>query len=98
MRFENWALLMGLFVVPALLLALGHRLRRRPPVWRRVFWGGVIGHSLAILVMLTTTLYPPVAWEGGPRSRDAAVHGSLVLGAIAGGGIAAALPARKRRG
>ena len=97
MTLENWALLMGLVVVPALLLALGHRLRRRPPLWRRVFWGGVAGHSIAILVMLTVTLTPPVAWEGGPRLRDATVHWSLVVGAVAGGAIAAALPARKRK-
>jgi hypothetical protein len=98
MSLENLALLVGLFVAPALLLAIGHRLRRRPPLWRRVFWGGVIGHSIAILVMLTVTMTPPVAWEGGPRLRDAAVHWSMVLGAVLGGGIGAALPARKRRG
>lgn len=97
MTLENWALLMGLFVVPALLLALGHRLRRRPPCWRRVFWGGVIGHSIAILVTLAVTLTPPVAWEGGPRLRDAAVHWSMVLGAVVGSATAAALPARRRR-
>ena len=97
MTLENLALLMGLFVVPALLLALGHRLRRRPPFWRRVFWGGVIGHSLAILVMLTATMYPPVVWEGGLRARDVAVHWSMVLGAVMGGVIGAALPARKRQ-
>ena len=100
MSLEHWALLVGLFVVPALLLALGHRLRRRPPVWRRVFWGAVAGHSIAVLVMLAATLYPPVPWEGGPRPRDVAVHWSLVLGAVAGGGIAAitgVLPARRRR-
>jgi hypothetical protein len=97
MTLENWALLMGLFVVPALLVALGHRLRRRPPFWRRVFWGGVIGHSIAILVMLTVTMAPPVAWEGGPRLRDAAVHWSTVLGAVVGSMIAAALPARRRK-
>jgi hypothetical protein len=97
MTLENWALLVGLFVVPALLVALGHRLRRRPLFWRRVFWGGVIGHSIAIFLMLTAALYPPVAWEGGPRTRDAAVHWSLVLGAVVGGVIGAALPARMRR-
>jgi len=97
MSLENLALLMGLFVVPALLVALGHRLRRRPLFWRRVFWGGVTGHSLAILVMLAATMYPPVVWEGGLRSRDVAVHWSLVLGAIIGGGIGAALPAARKR-
>ena len=87
MSAEHWALLMGLFAIPALLLALGHRLRRRQPLWRRVFWGAVAGHSVALLVMLAATLYPPVGWEGGPRPRDHAVHWSLLLGALAGGTI-----------
>lgn len=85
MSAEHWALLMGLFAIPALLLALGHRLRRRPPFWRRVFWGAVAGHSIALLVMLGVTLYPPIGWEGGPRARDNAVHWSLLLGALVGG-------------
>lgn len=97
MSLENFALLMGMFVVPALLVALGHRLRQRRPVWRRVFWGGVAGHSIAILVMLAATLYPPVAWEGGPRPRDHAVHWSMVLGAVAGGALGAAMPGQRRR-
>jgi hypothetical protein len=97
MSAENWALLLGLFAVPALLLALGHRLRRRPPFWRRVFWGAVAGHSLALLVTLAASLYPPIGWEGGPRPRDHAVHWSLALGALAGGAIGGGLPLRKRR-
>jgi hypothetical protein len=98
MSAEHLALLVGLFVIPALLLALGHRLRRRTPFWRRVFWGAVAGHSAALLVMLAVTLYPPVGWEGGPRARDHAVHWSLLLGSLVGGAIAGALPSRKRRG
>ena len=94
MTLEHWAFLMGLFVVPALLLALGHRYRRRPLFWRRVFWGGVIGHSLAILMMLAATMYPPVLWEGPARS--AAVHWSMILGAVIGGAIAAVTPSRNR--
>lgn len=97
MSLENFALLLGLFVVPALLLAIGHRLRRRPPVWRRIFWGGVIGHSLAVLVTLAAAHYPPIGWEGGPRLRDHAVHWSLVLGAGLGGVVAASLRPRQQR-
>ncbi|HSG41415.1 MAG TPA: hypothetical protein VLE27_17370 [Thermoanaerobaculia bacterium] len=87
MSAEHVALLAGLFAVPALLLALGHRLRRRPPFWRRVFWGAVAGHSLALLVTLAAALYPPIAWAEGPRPRDNAVHWTLLLGALAGGAI-----------
>lgn len=85
MSAEHVALLAGLFAIPALLLALGHRLRRRPPFWRQVFWGAVAGHSLALLLTLTVALARPVAWEGGPRARDNAVHWSLLLGAMVGG-------------
>lgn len=96
MSAEHVALLAGLFVVPALLLALGHRLRRRTPFWRRVFWGGVAGHSLALLVTLGAALYPPIAWAEGPRPRDNAVHWTMVLGAVVGGGVGGAA-ARGRR-
>lgn len=96
MTLEHWALLVGLFVVPASLLAIGHRLRRRPLIWRRVFWGGVIGHSLALLALMIVTMYPPVVWEGGLRARDVAVHWSMVLGGVVGGVIGAALAGRRR--
>ncbi|HET9227865.1 MAG TPA: hypothetical protein VFR31_14415 [Thermoanaerobaculia bacterium] len=96
MSWEHVALLLGLFGVPALLLAIGHRLRRRPPLWRRVFWGGLIGHSLALLALMIVMMYPPVLWEGGVRARDIGVHWSLILGAVVGGGIAALLPAWRR--
>ena len=95
MSWEHVALLLGLFGVPALLLSIGHRLRQRPAVWRRVFWGGLIGHSLALLALMIVSMFPPVLWEGGPYMRDIAVHWSLILGAIVGGGIAALLPFRR---
>lgn len=95
MSAEHVALVVGLFVIPALLLALGHRLRRRRPFWRRVFWGAVAGHSLALLVVLAATLYPPVAWERGPRPRDNAVHWSLVLGSLVGGAVGGVLRGKR---
>ena len=100
MRFlsaEHLALLVGLFAIPALLLALGHRLRRRRPFWRRVFWGALAGHSIALLVVLAVALSPPVGWEGGPRPRDHAVHWSLLCGALAGGAIGGLLRLQGRK-
>jgi hypothetical protein len=96
MSAEHVALLVGLFAIPALLLALGHRLRRRPPFWRRVFWGAVAGHSLALLVTLAAALFPPVAWAEGPRPRDNAVHWTMVLGSLIGGAIGGVLPSSRR--
>ena len=90
------ALLAGLFVAPALLLWLGHGLRRRPERWRRAFWGAVAGHSVGMLLTLGASHYPPVHWAGGSGWRDAAVHGSMLLGAVLGGAIGAALPRRSR--
>lgn len=95
MSLEQIAFLVGLFVVPALLLALGQRLRRRRALWRRVFWGGVIGHSAALLVTLAAAHLPPVVWTGGPAWREVAVYWSLLLGAAVGAGIGAALPERR---
>lgn len=84
------ALLAGLFVAPALLLWIGHGLRHRPAVWKPVFWGAVLGHTLGVLVTLAATLYPPVHWEIGGWWRDAAVHWSMLVGAVVGGAIGAA--------
>lgn len=77
------ALLTGLFVAPALLLWLGHRLRRRSALARRVFWGGVTGHTLGMLVTLVAAHYPPVFW-GGEGWRAVAVHASMLAGASLG--------------
>lgn len=93
---ERVALLIGLFVVPALLLALGHRLRRRTPPWRRAFWGGVTGHLLAMVVTVTAALWPPIWWHQGPFWRDAAVHWTLGFGALLGAALAVALPKLRR--
>lgn len=98
MNLEQIAFLTGLFLVPALLLALGQRLRRRRALWRRVFWGGVIGHSAAVLLMLAAAHLPPVVWTGGPVWREVAVYWSLLLGSILGAGIGAALPKRRPAG
>lgn len=88
------ALLGGLFVAPALLLWLGHRLRRRSARFRGAFWGGVIGHSLGVAITLFATHYPPVFW-GGEGWRAVAVHASMLAGAAAG---AVAGAARRWRG
>ena len=65
------ALLIGLLVVPMLLLWLGHRLRDRSAIQRGAFWGGVIGHSAALIIALIALHYPPVMLTGGVRSAVA---------------------------
>lgn len=56
------AMLVGIFVVPLLLLGVGHRLRRRPARWRSVFWGAIAGHLIAIVVGSFAGMIPPEEW------------------------------------
>ena len=74
------ALLIGLLVMPMLLLWLGHRLRDRSAVQRGAFWGGVIGHTTALIIALVALHYPPVMLTGGMRST-VALWAMVALGA-----------------
>lgn len=87
-------LLAGLFVVPTALLALGHRLRERSRRQRGAFWGGVIGHSIALLVAVAAMHWPPVLWT--TDARAALVFGTMLAGGVAGAALGAlrAGPAR----
>ena len=80
------ALLAGLFVAPAVLLWLGHRLRRRTPRMRAVFWGATIGYVLGMLATLWAMHLPPVLWDEGGGWRTAAVHWGMLAGAAIGAG------------
>lgn len=88
----RWALLLGLFIVPAILLWLGHRPRNRTPVQRGAFWGGVTGHGIALLVALWALHFPPVLWTGGPRVVFA--FWAMLLG----GAVGALIGALRARG
>jgi hypothetical protein len=81
------ALLAGLFLVPLLLLALGHRLRDRSPRQRAIFWGGVIGHSAAALVAIAAMHWPPVLWT--TDTRAALVFFTMLAGGVLGAGVGA---------
>jgi malonyl CoA-acyl carrier protein transacylase len=80
------ALLMGLFVVPMVLLLLGHRLRRRTAASRGMFWGAVAGHSLGILASVAAMHLPAVLWAGGD-ARTIIVHWGMLVGAIGGAAV-----------
>lgn len=84
-------LLVGLFAVPAALLWLGHRFRDRGALARGVFWGGVTGHSLALVPMLVAAHWPPVAWGAAGSPRAWLVYGALAAGAIIGAAAGALL-------
>ncbi|HEX5870246.1 MAG TPA: hypothetical protein VFY65_07525, partial [Longimicrobium sp.] len=86
MTDSRLALVIGLFVVPALLLWLGHRLRRQTAARRRIFWGATLGYVLGLLVTLVAIHYPAVLWTGGGW-RTALVHWGMIVGAVLGAGI-----------
>lgn len=95
MMIANLALLLGLFAVPAWLLWIGHRLRDRTAVQKGAFWGGVIGHTVAIGVAMVALHVPGVVWDGGARVLLA--FWSLLLGGVTGAALGAAR-ARRRYG
>lgn len=91
------ALLAGLFLIPAVALWLGRGIRFRSPRTKAAFWGGVFGHSLAAVAWLVAALLPPVAWpESGGRSLI--LFGVLLVGAVAGAALGAALAGRRSDG
>ena len=93
MSAGTFALLFGLFVIPVGLLALGHRLRRRPPVQRAIFWGGLIGYLVGSLVALWVGMIPAAEWTRTDTVRGVLGYWGLVLGPVVG--AAAALAFRK---
>ena len=82
------ALLVGLFVIPAFLLYLGHRLRRRSRRARAVFWGALCGHTIAGLMAVVYSMIPPEAWTSSDVTRGFfGFYGMLaggLLGALVG--------------
>jgi hypothetical protein len=89
----NVVLLIGFFVVPLALLALGHRLRERSVRQRGAFWGGVIGHSLALLAAITALHYPAVLWTS--QARTFVAFWLMFIGGVAGALIGAAVGLRR---
>ena len=79
------AFLLGLFVMPVVALALGHRIAKRPARQRGAFWGVVIGHTMAMLAAVAAALYRPVQWSETDAVRGAVgLWGMLVLGLVGG--------------
>jgi len=89
------ALLFGLFVAPAVLLWLGQRLRDAGATRRGAFWGGVAGHTLALVATALAAMAPPIVWTGGAALRELVVHWSLVIGAGVGAAVGAAAGLRR---
>jgi len=86
------AMLLGLFVVPAALLWSGHRLRRRSPRWRSVFWGLLAGYVAGSCVAIVAGLIPPAEWSSDDATRGLFGFWSLLLFPALGAGIGAVRP------
>ena len=93
------ALLIGLFGIPGVLMAFGHRLRGRTTTHKGRFWGGVYGYIVGTGLAVAAMMLPPVAWEADHGLRAFLVHWSMVTGGILGlltGPIWARAPRQRR--
>jgi hypothetical protein len=84
--------LLGLFGIPLFLLWFGHRLRRRTPRERSVFWGALIGHCVAGTVAVVWGMIPPETWTAEERARGFVGLWSLLLVPLVGAAIGAMSP------
>ena len=65
------AMLLGVFGVPIVLLWAGHRLRRRSPRWHNMFWGGLLGHLLSLVIGSIAAMMPAESWTAADVIRGA---------------------------
>ncbi len=87
------AMLLGAFVVPAILLWAGHRLRRRSARWHAAFWGAVAGHVLALAIAPIAAMSPAEQWSDANVVRGAVGLWSFLVLPLAGA-VVGALRAR----
>lgn len=97
MTVSLFAMLAGLFVMPALLLAGGHRLRRRSPKFRSAFWGAIVAHVMAAAVACVASMWPPEEWQSGQLWRGAIGFWSLLIAPLIGAGIGFVSSGRSRQ-
>lgn len=91
------AMLLGAFGVPAALLWAGHRFRKRSPRRRAAFWGGVVGHIIAIVIGSIAAMTPAATWAPTDVWRGAIGFWSFALLPLAGA-VVGALRAKSSRG
>ncbi len=91
------AMLIGLLVVPALFLWLGHGWRHRSHRQRAVFWGALTGYLVASLAALAVGMFPPSEWSAGDTIRGALGFWSLVILPALGAAAAALMAGNDSR-
>jgi hypothetical protein len=85
MSMGTLALLVGLFVIPLVLLALGHRLRRRTSAQRALFWGGLVGYLVAALAAMWVAMVPAAEWSEIDTVRGLLGYWGFIIGPVIGG-------------
>jgi hypothetical protein len=81
--------LLGLYVMPLVLLAWGHKIRRLSPKSRRAFWGAIIGHCAAGVLAVTLGMIPPESWTSEETVRGFFGLWALLLLPLVGGAAGA---------
>jgi hypothetical protein len=89
------AMLLGLFIVPAFLLYLGHRLRRRSRRSRGTFWGALSGHTAGALLATVYSMIPPEEWRPEDATRGFFGFYAMLLFALIGALIGYLLASRR---
>ena len=87
MTLGSFALLLGIFGVPMVLLWAGHRMRRRSPRWHAAFWGGIAGHLLALVVGSVAAMVPAEQWAPADVWRGALGLWSFLVSPAMGAAI-----------
>jgi hypothetical protein len=84
MSIGTIAMLVGLFGVPVFLLWSGHRLRRRTPRQRAMFWGALVGYGVASLAALAVSISPAAMWDANDTLRGVLGFWSFIIGGVLG--------------
>lgn len=77
---ESALLLLGIFGVPLLLLAGGHRFRRLGRRMRGAFWGGVAGYAVGVIAWAIAAIAPAQMWMPGSIRLSAIVIVPVLFG------------------
>ena len=89
MTMQLAVLLVGLFVVPGALLAVGHRLRKRSARVQSAFWGAIFAHIVAALAVTVFSMVPPEEWQSTDYTRGAISLWSLLIAPLVGAAVGA---------
>jgi putative Ca2+/H+ antiporter (TMEM165/GDT1 family) len=87
MNIQLIALMLGMFVVPAILLTAGHKLRKRSPRVQSAFWGAIVGHVIAMLLASYFGMMPAELWQSSDTVRGFFGFWFMLIGPVIGGAI-----------